>query len=127
MCGVNSINGSVQWLGVPDPLINDRPPWTDNILAPGPDWGTGGTDTNPNWGSQPVGPYVSVSVPCIGPIFSMPAYVVRIPENMRSAVRRICDDLLQENHMARMQSISTFRSILRNRLVNRRYFNWDDL
>ena len=31
MFGVNYINGSVQWLGVPDFLRNDGPPWTDHI------------------------------------------------------------------------------------------------
>ena len=36
MFGVNSINESVQWLGVPAPLRTDGPPWTDNILAPSP-------------------------------------------------------------------------------------------
>ena len=51
MFGVNSVNGSVQWLGVPPPLRNDAPPWVGNILAPSPSWGTGGTATNPNWGS----------------------------------------------------------------------------
>ena len=36
MFGVKPINGSVQWLDVPDPLRTDGPPWTDNILAPSP-------------------------------------------------------------------------------------------
>ena len=63
MFGVDLINGSVQWLGVPYPLRTDRPPWTDNILAPNPAWGNGGTSTNPNWGIQLGGPYDSVSVP----------------------------------------------------------------
>ena len=37
-------------------------PWTDNILAPSPAWGTSGTDTNTNWVSQPGGPYGSVAL-----------------------------------------------------------------
>ena len=41
MFRVNLINGSVQWLGVPATLRNYIPPWTDNILAPSPAWGTG--------------------------------------------------------------------------------------
>ena len=57
MFGLNSINGSVQLLDVPAPLRTDGTPWTDNILAPSPAWGTGGTDTNPNYGIQPGGPY----------------------------------------------------------------------
>ena len=48
MFRVNSINGSVQWLGVSDPMRTDGPPWTDNILDPSPVWGTGGTATNQN-------------------------------------------------------------------------------
>ena len=62
MFGVNYINGSVQWLGVPTPLSTNGTPWTDNILAPSPAWGTSGTDTNTNWVSQPGGPYGSVAL-----------------------------------------------------------------
>ena len=39
MFGVNSINGSVQWLSAPAPLMTNVPPWTDNILAPSSAWG----------------------------------------------------------------------------------------
>ena len=52
MFRVNSINVSVQWLGVPDFLMTDGPPWTDNILDIHPSWGELGSSTNPNWGSQ---------------------------------------------------------------------------
>ena len=48
MFGRNSINGSFQWLGSPNPLSTDGTPWTDNILAPSPAWGIGGTATNLN-------------------------------------------------------------------------------
>ena len=34
MFGINYINGSVEWLGVPDLLRNDGPPWDLNLLAP---------------------------------------------------------------------------------------------
>ena len=94
MFGVNPINGGVQWLGVPAPLRTNGPPWTDNISATSPTWGTGGTATNLNWGSQPGGPYGSVAVPWSGPVRAMTAYVRRSPVKMRSALRRICDDLL---------------------------------
>ena len=53
MFGVNSINGSVQWLGIPDSMRTDEPPWTDNLLASSPSWGDGGITINPNWGIQP--------------------------------------------------------------------------
>ena len=94
MFGVNSIYGIVQWLGIPAPLSTDGPHCEYNILAPSPDWGTGGTATNPNWGSQPGGLYGVFSVLCSGPVRAMPDYVRRSPENTRSAARRICDNLL---------------------------------
>ena len=75
MFGVNSINGSVQWLGFPAPLRTDVPPWTDNILAPSPAWGTGDNSTNPNWGSQPGETYGSVAVPWSGPVCAITAYI----------------------------------------------------
>ena len=56
MFEVNSINGSVQWLGVPDPLRTDGLPWTDNILSPSPALGTGSTDNNTNWEANMVDP-----------------------------------------------------------------------
>ena len=94
MFRVNSINGSVQWLGVPAPLRTDGPPWTDNILVPTPAWVTSGTATNLNWGSQPGGSYGSVSFLWSGPIRAMPSYIRRSPENTRSAARRVRDNLL---------------------------------
>ena len=46
--------------------------------------------------------------------------ILRLKEsgNTCSAARRIRDDLLQENHIARIQILSTSRSILHNCLVN---------
>ena len=79
MFGVNSINGSFQWLGVPAPLRTDGTPWTDNILVPSPAWVTCGTATNRNWGSQTGGPYGSATAPWSGPVRAMPAYVCRSP------------------------------------------------
>ena len=127
MFGVNSINVNVQWLGVLAPLRTNVTLWDNNILAPSPAWRTGGTDNNPNWVRQPGGHYYSVSVLWSGPVRAIPDYVHRSPENMRSAVCRVREDLLQDNHTARMQIISTSRSILRNFLVNWQDFDWDDL
>ena len=95
MFGINSINGSVQWLGVPAPLRTDGLPWTDNIFAPSPAWRTGGTATNPNLGSQPGGPYGSVVVPWSGTVRAMLTYVRRSPENTGRDMRRVRDDLLE--------------------------------
>ena len=33
------MNGSVEWLGVPNFLRNDGPPWTLNLLAYYDNWG----------------------------------------------------------------------------------------
>ena len=127
MFGVNSINGSFQWLGIPDFLSNYGPPWADNLLASGPTWGYSGITTNPNWVRKPGGRYVSVAVPWNRPVRVIPDYVCRIPENMRSAARRVCDDFLRDICTARMQSLSTFRNPIRGRLVSRRDDEWDDL
>ena len=94
MFGVNSINGSFQWLGVPDLLMTDVPPWTDYILAPITAWGNGGTDTNANWGRQPGGTYGSVAVLWIGTVHAMPAYAHSSPENTCIAARRVHGNIL---------------------------------
>ena len=44
-----SINGSFEFLGVPDPLRTNCPPWIDNFLVPSSAWGVGVTVTNLNW------------------------------------------------------------------------------
>ena len=49
MFGINSINVSVEWLGVPDFHRIDGPALTDNILDPCPSWVDGGSDTNLKW------------------------------------------------------------------------------
>ena len=46
---------------------------------------------------------------------------------MCATVRRIHDDLLQENRLARVQSLSKYHHILRGRLVNHTDCAWDDL
>ena len=48
----NSINGSVEWLGIPEFMRNNGPSWTANILAPHPSSGDRGSITNTNWVSQ---------------------------------------------------------------------------
>ena len=102
MFGVNSINGSVQWLGVPAPLSTNGSPGTDNTFAPSFDWRTGGTDTNPNWGRKPGGAYGSVAVLWSGPACVMPSYIQRSLENTCSAASRVRDNLLHDNLTAHM-------------------------
>ena len=48
MFGKNSNNGNSEWMGVPDFIRADGPPWTDNILDPFADWGRRGTSTSHN-------------------------------------------------------------------------------
>ena len=102
MFGRKLINGSVKLLGVPAPVMTNGPPWTDNILVSSPDWVAGDTGTSPNWGSQPGGPYGSVSIQLSVLIRVMTAYVRRSPENMRSTASHVRDDLLQDNLTARL-------------------------
>ena len=57
-----TINGIFEFLGVLDLLRTKGPYWIDNIMAPITYWGVGGTVTNLNWGSQPDGQQIGVSV-----------------------------------------------------------------
>ena len=41
-----SINGSVEWLGIPDFKRTGGPIWADNLLVPHSSWGDGATTTN---------------------------------------------------------------------------------
>ena len=49
LSSAKTINGSFEFLGVPNPLKTNGPYWIDNILVSIPDWGVGGTVTNFNW------------------------------------------------------------------------------
>ena len=60
--GQISINGSVEYLGIPDFHRVSGPFWDDNLLAPCYSWGFGGTNTNQNWRIQPGVPYKDVSI-----------------------------------------------------------------
>ena len=40
------INGIFEWMGIPDFLRTNGPPWTANILAPYANWGRGGSSTS---------------------------------------------------------------------------------
>ena len=41
-----SINGSFEWMGIPDFLRTDGPPWYSNLLDPYVDWKRRGTSTS---------------------------------------------------------------------------------
>ena len=127
MFGINSINGSVQWLGVPDFLRTDGPAWTANLLDTHPSWGDQGSSTNPNWGSQYGGHSDSVLIPWDCPVCVLPVYRHIILENSHTATRRVHNNLLQGNSLLRMQSPSTCCNPIRNWRVNRWYYDWDGL
>ena len=99
----------------------------DNLLVPIPDWGVGGTVAYLDWGGQPGGRYGSFSVPWCGAIPTRPAYLPRSPENTRATARRVCDGLLRENCLERVQSISDSCHLFCDRLVNQTNCAWDDL
>ena len=88
MFGKISINGSVEWLGVPDFHRTGGPFWADNILDTSSSLGYGDTTTNMNWVSQHGGPDGSAFVLWNFPVCVLPVYHCRISENMRAAARR---------------------------------------
>ena len=83
--------------------------------------------THFNWGSKPGGRYDGVSVLWRGAVPACPDYLPRSPKNMRATARCVCDDLLRENRLARVQSLSDSRQILCDCLVDQTYCAWDDL
>ena len=105
-------------MGVADPLRTHGPYWIENILCPSPRWGVGGTVENLNWGSQPGGRYGGVDVPWRGAAPARPAYLLWSPENAGATARRVRVNLLREHCMAHAQSISDYRNILCEKLVN---------
>ena len=92
--GIIPINGSVEWLIVPDFHGTDGPDWTANLLAPRSSWVYGFTTTNKNRGSQSEGASGIVSVPWNRPVRVLTIYRPRISENMRAAARRVHDNHL---------------------------------
>ena len=63
MFGRTSINGSAKWLGVPNFLKNDGPPWNLNLMVPYANWGDRGYSNSPNWGSGSGGHSDGFSIP----------------------------------------------------------------
>ena len=126
MFGINSINGGVQWLGVPNFLRTYGPAWTANLLATHPSWGDQGSINNYNWGSQSRGNSDSFSILWNRPTRVYPVYHHRIFENTHAAAPRVRDNILQYNCLARMQIPTTCLSPIHNPLGHRDD-NRDDL
>ena len=78
MFGRNYINGSVEWLGIPNFLRNDGPLWNLNLLAPYANWGYKGSSTILNLVSGYGGYSYGVSINCNCPDRVLPIYHRRI-------------------------------------------------
>ena len=85
MFGRNSINGSVEWLGVRNLLRIDGPPWNLNILTPCANWGDRGSSISPNLGIGSGGCFCGVSINCNYPARVLPIYYRRIFDNTYTA------------------------------------------
>ena len=127
MYGRNLINRSVAWISVPRFGCDDGPPWTGNISVPIPHCRVGGTVEPWAWGDQPGGRYGGVDVSWHGAVPDCPSYLPRSPDNLCTTSRRVRDDLLWELRLARAQSLSDSRKILRDKLVNWTDCALDDL
>ena len=125
MFGRISINRSAELFGVPDFHRTGGPFWDDNLLVVRSSWGDGGTTTHQNWGSKPGGPYGSVAVPWNCPVHVLPVNIRRISENTSAAARRVCDNRLWSNCLARMRIPSTSRNPIHNRRFNQQGDDWD--
>ena len=103
--GQKSINGRVEWLGVPAPFYNTGVAWTGNILVPSPLWGDGGGYKR--WALETrYRPRFRVrSVPWCGAVPFRPNYVSSSTENGRTRACRIRDVCLLERHLARDQTL----------------------
>ena len=99
MFGRNSINGSIEWLDVPNFLSTDGPPWTANTWAPHISGGNQESSTNPDWDSCSGENFDSVSIPWNRPVRVLPIYYWKVFQNTRSAVRCVRGNLLMENRM----------------------------
>ena len=117
----------MEWLGVPDFHRTDETAWTANILDNCSSWWGGGTTTNQNWVSQYGGASGSVSVLWNCPICVLPVYCRRVLENTRAATRRVPNNHLGINCLARMRIPSNSRNPIRNWQVNQRDDDWGGL
>ena len=121
MFGRNFINGSVQWLGIPDLLETYGTAYTTILLVPDHSWVDRGCSTNHNWGSKSPHHSKSVSIPWNRPVCIHPVHHRMIFENTCAIVRRFYNNLLRANRLARIQTHTTCRNPIHNQRVW-----WDD-
>ena len=125
--GQRSINGSIEWLGVPAPFFDTGVDWTDNILVPSPRLGDGVMVGDWYWGTQP-GFLIGADVPWRNVVPACLAYLPRSPpENVCATTRHIPDTFLQEHRLEQSQNVLYAHHIGGDERVNRSDDNWDDL
>ena len=113
--GQLSINGGVQFLGIFDFFRNSGLLSTENLQAPTVPTGWAHANTsNNNWEVSPGGPYIMWSVTWGSTVPSSLAYMPRIPDNPRAAVRRVCDEFLCQMRRDRMRITTTSRNPIVN-------------
>ena len=103
--GQKSMNGSIEWLGIPATSCGTGVAWTENILVPNPRWGYRCgyerwalvTRSRPRFGGR--------SIPWCGAVPFHPDYVPISPENARARARRVRDVRLRERNLARAQNL----------------------
>ena len=123
---IKSINGSAKWLGGPSFLWNYGLPWTLNLLDPYADWGSRRSSTSQNSSSEYGGYSDSFFINWNQPACFLSIFHQIFFENICSAARRACDNLLMDNRTYRMQIPSTCHNPICGCLVNWRDDALDD-
>ena len=119
--GQRSINGSVEWLGIPAPFCNTGVAWTDNLLVSEALWVEGVRVGYWAWGNQP-GIIIGVDILWRGVVPACVAYLPRSsPENACATARRVRDARLWEHHLARAQNV-----FYDHHIGSDKQFNWLD-
>ena len=102
------INGSIQFLGIPDFFGGNGLSFIKNLKSPTDSTGWGHGDTsNKNWGVMPGGAYINATVSWGTNILAHPAYIYRILVDPCTAACRVHDDLLCHRRCDRMRSPTT--------------------
>ena len=109
------INGSIQFLGIPDFFRGSGLSFIEKLKSPTDSTGWGHGDTsNKNWGVMPGGAYINDTVSWGTNILAHPSYIYRSLVNPRNDVHRVRDDLLCHRRCERMRSPTTSRNPIAN-------------
>ena len=125
--GQKSINGRVEWLGVPVLFCDTGVAWNDNLMVPEACWGDGVRVGGCAWGNQP-GVLIEVDILWRGVIPAYAAYLPRSPpENARTSTRCVRDAHLQEHYLVRDENHLYAHHIGGDEWVFWCDDNWDNL